>query len=482
MASFWRRFAIESGGCGGKAGALAIGQGRLVNRSASDIPLAVPARPGSGVPGWPRVTALLVVLGFVLLCHGFFRDKSSADFMALWLAGESLALGMPDQVYPADTGYFTMLPPPEWVTRLRLRGYDGEVFPFVYPPLWAWLAAKATGLMRYETFLAIAGIVNPALLAATVALAWRLMAPAMGLALFLGLGLGFMGLTTVGSYALYQDQPQILVAFLTVLALERAERGRPGFAGAALALAAAIKIYPALFALCWLAAGQRRAAASFAVAGAVLGGLSVFLAGWPLHMQFLRVIGTISDTAMLTTLSYTWESFFAHLLYWDQAITITPPNFNPDYTNGQWMVLPKPLAFSLAFKLLLAAALALVIRLFLRAGTAQQRIDIWPFALTLLPLVSPVGWGYYYIAAAAFVPVLAERLGFARGLALMTVLIFGTSPYIATLLTVTAPTMPQTGRLFQTIGTISISALAAGYFLARRPAQARPRQDLRRKL
>ena len=45
---------------------------------------------------------------------------------------------------------------------------------------------------------------------------------------------------------MFQNQPQILVSFLTVLALERAMRGHERTAGLALAVAAAIKVYPVL--------------------------------------------------------------------------------------------------------------------------------------------------------------------------------------------------------------------------------------------
>ena len=429
-----------------------------------------PARSGSG--GGSKATAavgpVLVALAFIVFAYVFFRARSSADFMALWLAGESLAAGAPDLIYPSDTSYFSMLPPAEWITRLQARNYDGEVFPFIYPPIWAWLAAKASGVMRYETLLAVATTLNPFLIVATVSLAWRIAAPAMSLTLYLAIALVFLPLTSIGAYALFQNQPQILVAFLTLLAIERAEHGRPNQAGAVLALAAAIKLYPALYAVLWLAAGQRRAASSFAMSGAVLGGLSVALVGWPLHAQFLQVIGTVADTALLTPLSVSWESLLAQLFHFDQMITVGAPVLDPAWQYGYWMVLPKPAGLSLVLRIAMLLALVTLGWLFHRAERRAARADLWPFAFTLLTLLGPIGWSYYYLAAAAFIPMLAVRLKMRRGLALITLLTLGLSPFVPTLLGAEIPMSAHLVRLVQAFGTMTMTAMAVIFFVIRR--------------
>ena len=55
----------------------------------------------------------------------------------------------------------------------------------------------------------------------------------------------------------------------------------PILAGIALAIAAAIKIYPAFFALFWLFSREKRAFAAFVIAGGIIGANSVLWAGWP---------------------------------------------------------------------------------------------------------------------------------------------------------------------------------------------------------
>lgn len=202
-------------------------------------PDLLPRPPTTGA--MPRQAAtLLLAAAFVVFSQSLFAAAPSADLRALWLAGQMLAEGRPDLVYPAETGVFTMRPPPEWLTWLEARGHSGEVFPYIYPPLWAWLAG-VTGL-SFTAMNSAAQIINPALIVAMLLLARRLAAPAMHPAGCLALGLAILATSTIGSIALYQNQPQILVAFLTVLAVERAEHGAPRLAGAALALAAAIKL------------------------------------------------------------------------------------------------------------------------------------------------------------------------------------------------------------------------------------------------
>ncbi|MFZ1663051.1 MAG: hypothetical protein WAT77_13945, partial [Paracoccaceae bacterium] len=98
-----------------------------------------------------RLIVSLLVVMFVAISGLVFRESISADFHALWIAGQWLADGRPDLVYPTDPTFFTMLPPPEWIDRLEAEGFSGQVYPFIYPPIWAWLAAEATHVMRYET-------------------------------------------------------------------------------------------------------------------------------------------------------------------------------------------------------------------------------------------------------------------------------------------------------------------------------------------
>lgn len=414
-----------------------------------------------------RWTLTLAVGGlFVLISRIVYDGAPSADLHALWLAGQMLAEGRPDLVYPADTGVFTMLPPPEWLTWLAARGHSGEVFPFIYPPLWAWLAA-AIGA-AFEVIDGVARLLNPVLLVAMLLLARRLAAPAMHPAAYLAVGLAMFWLSTVGTIALYQNQPQILVAFLTVLAVERAEHGAPRLAGVALALAAAIKLYPAFFALIFLILGWRRAVGAFVIAGGALAALSVAVAGWPMHAEFLAVLGRIGDTAMLTKLNYSVEGVLGFLFYPEVGQTILATELGADAGGGGWLVLAKPAAFAAGLRLAMLAGLAWLAWLFHRARSRNERAALWPFGFILMSVLGPIAWSYHFLAPVAFGPMLLARLGPAQGLVALGLLTLTLSPFVLDNLPMDALDPVVLARLIQALGTLSLAALGLGFLALRR--------------
>ncbi len=381
-----------------------------------------PPAPGAPARALPGPRGILLIAVFLALTHLLIVPASN-DLAALWLAGEFLREGRPDLVYPADTALFTMLPPPEWFARQAARGNPGDVFPYLYPPLWAALAAATGRATDLATVRLVAGWLNPALLAGCLILAHRIARPRVAQEIWLIAGLAFLMLTSVGLIALGQDQPQILVAFLTLLAIERSEAGAPRTAGAALALAAALKLFPALLAIVWLATGKRRATMAFLLAGTALALASVALAGWPLHRDFLRVIRVVSATGLVTNLSYSFDGLVAQLFLADHVQFIRSPARDPALgIRAGWNVVARPAVVGLIGIGLQAATLAFAIRALRRAREPAARAAAWAAALTFLAFFGPVGWSYYYIAPAAFLPLLIDRFGTLRGLILLALL------------------------------------------------------------
>jgi hypothetical protein len=375
-------------------------------------------------------SALTVAAVFVLLSFLIFREGSSADFKSLWLAGEAFANNTPQYIYPTDQKFFTMLPPIEWLDQLKARGYEGEVFPYIYPPIWAWIAGWLSTFCQYDTVISTVALLNPLLLVATVWTARKIAAPKMNAAAYLVIALLVLLFGGSGAIALFQNQPQILVAFLTVLAIERAEHRAPLVAGIALALAASIKLYPAFYIFIWLFGRQFKAASAFFVTGAALASLSIALAGWPLHAEFLRLIRVISDTTLITPITYTAESALAHLFYVNDFTFIhTAQLGDTAVTNKGWLAQESPKALSLCIKMAQAISLLWLASLLARTSEPAQRAAIWPFALILISALGAMAWTYHYIAAVAFVPMLVARLGKISGIALIAVLTLATSPF-----------------------------------------------------
>lgn len=407
---------------------------------------------------------LILCLAFVALSFRLFAYGHSPDLMATWLAGHFYGQGDLSQVYPADEGYFSMSPPSDWWPYLVSQGREGSVYPFVYPPLWAVLSSWMVPHVSMTAFQAGASLVNPALLAAMIVLAARAAGLSGGrLRLAVLLGLGTMLVTLSGFVALEQNQPQILVSFLIVAAIERERAGRPTLAGAALALAAAIKLYPAILALLWLATGRTRAGAAFVLIGGALGLASVALAGWPLHAQFLHLIGLIRETVVMTSLNYGFDPSLAQFLPRDQQIIV----LSADAANGVaeprgWTVMAKGPLWSTLSSLALAALVVGAVLVLRRKP--QPDILVWPAVLIFLSLLSPLAWVYHYLPALAFFPVLLVRLRPAIAIALAVLLLTPTS-----LLVLVGPNEVLDGlRLPQLVGTAAMLVMGLAMAFATR--------------
>ncbi len=385
--------------------------------------------------------AAILILGFAAVSFIAFRGQGSADITALWLAGDFFAQGRPDLVYPADTTVFTLIAPREWYGAMAARGLPGDVFPFLYPPLWAWAMARIASIADLGAVRDIASALNPLLLGGCMVLAHRIARPPLALATWVAFALVCAMFSATGLVAIIQNQPQILVSFLVLLAIERSERGAPRAAGAVLALAAALKLYPALLVLVWLRAGNRAAARAFLLTGALLAALSVALAGWPLHAEFLRLTHVLSQTGMATKWSYGLDRMIGEIFLHDRFRFIETPGYAPAGTVATgWQVFLKPAALVWTMGAAQVAAVAACAEGLRRTETPTARAAVWAALLTALAFLGPIGWIYYYIAPMAFAPLLMLGTAPFRGLAVIALLCLGmAAPLWYTTITDTGP-------------------------------------------
>lgn len=397
----------------------------------------------------------------------------SADLLALWMAGHVFGAGNAELVYPPAGQLFTMLPPEGWYPILQELGVSGYVFPYVYPPLWAALAAPLTMIANFATFQAVATLLNPLLLTGCVVAAWRLAGSGWDLGTFLIAGLAVLLTSSVGSVALNQNQPQILVAFLTLWAIERTEKGFPATGGMLLALAAAIKIYPVLYVVFWIASRQYRAACAFLLAGTFLAGLSLYLCGWPLHAQFLELLQSISRTAMLTNYSYIWESVVGAWLYPDSIQPVVPHPVSPgDPALVGWHILDKSPSLAILFHVAQLVAIAAFAVAFRHSRGAYARALLWASAFATLSLLGPMSWSYHYISVVAFAPCILHGYGWRKGGLMLAGFILLTTPHARQILPAGSYPTPELSRLLQFLGTLAVSLFAYGLFRLRKTTAA----------
>ena len=412
---------------------------------------------------------IAVIIASIATFLVLINDTSgSSDILASWLAGHYYQLGMLDQIYPHDTDIFTMRPPPEWIPYHHSQGHSSDVFPFIYPPIWAHVFGWLTTITQFETVVTFARIINPLLIGSMIILAWRASGSTMPALRFTLLGLLILAFTLIGVVPIVQSQPQIFVSFLIVLALERHRSGAPLTAGVAIALAASIKLYPALFALLFLASGNKRAFGSFVITGAILGGLSIALTGWPLHSLFLAEVSKISSTVILTIHTYSLDAVIGQMFFADQMQMIHDPNFIASAADeGKvkgWRVMAKPAIWrGLSAVALLATLAFFAYQLRRNKEPVSDNSLLWPIVIICISLINPISWGYHYLPAVAFAPVLIDRFGPLRGIVLL-LLIFAPVSVVAL-----TSIYPHIGIILQPaslFGTLSMIGLALAIAVA----------------
>lgn len=354
-----------------------------------------------GIPRLVVISALFVIGAFFIV--GF---PQSADLRALWLAGTFFDKADTGLVYRLSSSGFTMEPPDAWVARIVADGTITPVYPFIYPPIWAWVMSFVTDVILFEQFAIFAALANVALITGCFVLAWRISDKSVSKSAFVGIGLSFACLHYAFLLPLQEGQPQILVAFLTLLGIERARAGAPILGGAALAIAASIKVYPLVFALIWWAAGERRPVYSFACFGGALAALSVTVAGWPMHAAFLNELSSISQTVLLSLGNLSLDSLIAALT----LPTSDMMRISTEATGGAsfWFVADKAGLWQGISALVQIGTL--ILALVLARRTSLREPLMWPVLMIATAWVSPLTWIYHYMAALAFLPALVGRL------------------------------------------------------------------------
>lgn len=371
------------------------------------------------------VAAVMFVLG---------QYAPSRDLLALWLAASNVAAGQPGDLFPPVTDLFLMRPPMHWFDLTTAIGHPGEAYPYIYPPIWAWLLAPLTKFASFQVFKSLVFVANALMIAGIVLIAARMsgatggtrrLPPLQWLAI-----VAFMLFTSQAAVvALKQNQMQILVAFLCLFALDRADRDRPFAAGLALGVAIALKLSPLPLALIWLLIGRWRALLVATATGGALGLASLGVAGWPIHAEFLAVLDMIDRTILITTQNFTLDTVAAGFLgvLDGQLVSSMPPEITDpaiaaafEDPDALWAVLAKPALVGWLSKAGMLATVLGIAALLRRTPAGRGRAALWAAALTGLAFFAPIGWTYYYLAPFAFAPLLWLQFGRAGLVGLLT--------------------------------------------------------------
>jgi alpha-1,2-mannosyltransferase len=384
---------------------------------------------------------LVVAVSVPILLILFLASPTSPDLAALYFAGSILDAGQPEDLYLMRGYMRTMLAADGWQAHADAIGFLGDaVYPYVYPPLWAALSAPLTRILSPEAFFGLASLVQAPMIPASVWLAHRILRPAgQPLLLWMLVVPGLILGSFIGLEAVLLAQPQITVTFLMLLAVERSRSGRPVTAGAALALAAALKLYPALLVLWWLAERRRTETLAFAGVGAVLAGLSVALAGWDLHLAFIERVQGVSAQVVGGYNNFNLENLVFQIAHADALLpghVIGDVGFHARFWAFEpgWM---RPAVLAAV-----VCGLALIVARW-RAGDAQWRLRaLLPASFILLSLGLPMGWAYQYLLTLVLLPALVlVHPGRTGWLAIVGFLLVMSPPVLAVLRATPFPVM-----------------------------------------
>ena len=338
------------------------------------------------------------------------------DLSALFLAGHFWSSGQYDLVYAAPDGFFGP-GVQSWADELARLGHGGETFfPFVYPPIWAALAAPLAQTLGPTGFFNTFYVIHILMIAASVLLAYRVVRPPVPLVLWCVLSCALLYLSLIAVSAIYHNQLQIMVTFLIILSLERYSSGASITAGIALGLAAAIKISPAALGLIFLLDRDIRAAVATAVTGGLLLALSLLIAGPELHQEFLARVREISSQIAVMHVNWNIEAYLLQL----HALVTGTPLHGPQAIDN--FATPEPLWVTIATKVILVAGVALVVAR-TRGLPRQDALRIRPLGLMMvLTLCGPLGWSHHYLTILILLPGVLTFLQPIRAVAILVII------------------------------------------------------------
>jgi hypothetical protein len=193
----------------------------------------------------------------------------------------------------------------------------------------------------------------------------------------------------------------VLLLLLIVAACYASLRGHRVLAGALVAIAAACKIFPALFFVFFLQRRDWRALISGAITAAAAACVSVAVFGWNVHLTYLREIlpWALHGEAMPPYVPVASISGVLHRLFL----------FEPQWNTHPWR--SSPLSYALLLPVLQMLVLAPAILLIRRDASTRSRILLeWSALLTASLTISTIPASYNFVLMAFPICVVAAAL------------------------------------------------------------------------
>lgn len=364
----------------------------------------------------PGFALSLVLLGLWSLYHivrqwGHWPD----DLAALYIVGKLWATGQTTLIYAAPDGFFGGAPL-AWDNILNDIGAGQQTaFAYIYPPLWAAIAAPLTRLVSAQAFFNAAIVAQVLMLAASIHLTGRIAVTRAPVWLWALVCICLLELTMPLRSALPLNQPSITVGFLIVLAFHHLARGSSGRAGFFLAMAAAIKLTPLVFVVLFVAERNWRAVGWFAICGAGFAAASLLLCGTGMHYAFLAALDLASQNTLLSAMNVSARALSEALLSLAAGVDLDLSPENTVFRAPGILHALTGLVNIAAF-----AGLSLWIHWRWRLGSVAQRRLVGLLGLSVgLFLFGPIGWQHYFVLPIMLLPGLASIFPLPKAIAII---------------------------------------------------------------
>lgn len=396
------------------------------------------------------------------------------DMSALYFAASFYSEGQFDQVFPLGPEFLwdeEDVPSTWWALAEREQGAFEEpplfITPYVYPPLWAAALAPIAGAVSLKVFWVATITGFAASLAWMLSLGHRLVASTMPRSRWVAILLPFAVTGAATQIALNFGQPQVIISLMVLQSFTWSLEGKPARAGALLALAAAIKLSPALFAMIFIMDRNWRALGWFAGVGGGLAALSVAVTGWELHEHFLAQIALLDGQILISRINLSLNMV---LFEFQNLIS---GNFNWFYRNPEFVAEPAHIGV-IVRGVLLASPFAI----YFATRRAERHKRTW-LRLMLVSMIylflTPLGWLHYLVLPIMLLPGLLEYSRSRWMVLLLCVLgVFLSFPVYYLLVHIDASFVFQ---VFMHVGCV-LALLCAVLFVARTPETAAPTQEL----
>lgn len=347
------------------------------------------------------LACVVLVVWTAINAFGLWNNWAE-DLAAVYVAGWLWDHGQAGLIYATPEHFFGGQAE-SWTPVLEaIGGPSAKAFPYVYPPLWAVVAAPVTRFLSATDFFNAMLVLQTGLLGYGLVVTHRLARPPLPLWKWLLVGCALLQVTVPFVTALKQCQPSILVTVLTLLAVERSVNGAPRRAGACLALAAAIKLTPVLFVLILLQRRDWTALRWFAGTGLVLAGASLGLAGLQPHLDFLQSLRLAGNATLVSSVNLSARSLV------DMVLVLA--GSEPTREADRFYIFMLSPAAQLLSSAVNAIAFAAISAWIWRKAKALPPVDAAAsstFVLSVaLALFGPLGWQHYYLLPIMLLPCL----------------------------------------------------------------------------